>query len=213
MKKIVLLTIAIMLPFMPCEGKPKKDGAGYDVAKNGLLPASENLKKTVDTNAPILAEGMKNFGSAFGQVFMQQLPQNIILSGAIVMGTVVVSKVTDAGIKHIEKSISGELAYEQIKNQKKKLETYRNLVNSYSNMPEDYKKTSIILKEIEVAHEDFLSCRSKYISDWNPLTRKRLYCRDGFPSECGAEFFKLIGSTGLPEENKEKLLSFYYQKS
>lgn len=220
MKKIVLLTIAIMLPFMPCVGKPKKDlpipkdGWYADAGKHIAEPASEKLKQAIDTNTPILSEGMKGLGKEFGQVMMQNLPQNILLSGAIVMGTVVVSKVTDSGIRHVEKTISGELAFEQIENRRKELESYQRFISSHSNMQLTYKQGLIALREFEMASEDLLACRKRYVYDWIPFTRKKMYCdSDNQPIECQSDFLRLIATTQYPEKTKEILLPMLYQKN
>lgn len=217
MKKIIIM-IAITIPFMSCAGpdeKPEKDGWYSDAGKHFAEPASEKLKQAIDQNAPILSEGMKGLGKEFGQVFMQQLPQNILLSGAIVMGTVVVSKITDAGIRHVEKSISGELAYEQIENKRKDLESYRSFVNSHSTIADDNKKWLIIIKEHKTAMDDFLGCYRNTVSTWIPFTRSKLYCtEDGFPIECHEEYFRLksIFPSEYSERFQKEFQSGLYEK-
>lgn len=206
-KRIVLLLLSLITLDIIC--------VGNDVGKNAGVPASENLKQTLDANAPILSQGMQGLGKEFGQVMMQNLPQNIALAGAIAIGTVVASKVTDASIRHIEKTISGELAAEQVKNQRKQLESYRNLINSYSMMSDQRRKELILIKEHQLALNDFIGCYKNTVSQWIPFTRNKMYCtEDGFPMECTEELFRVTGTLPSPYSKtlERELISTMYQK-
>ncbi len=219
MKKTVLLVLTVILPFAICDAAPgkkgEKEGAFSNAGKHGLEPASENIKKAIDENVPLLSEGMKGLGKEFGQVMMQNLPQNIALAGAIVMGTVVVSKVADASIRHIEKTISGELAYEQIENKRKMLESYRSFVGSHSTMSDESKKRLIIIKEHQTALIDLVQCYKSTVSQWIPFTRSKLYCDENeFPMECTEEYFRYKGIFPSPyaERVQKEIFPIFYQK-
>lgn len=219
MKKITLLIIAIILPFMPCNGTKgknlpaasKKDGWYADAGKHFAEPALENVKQTLDQNAPLISEGMKGLGRDFGQSIMQSLPQNLLVAGSVALAVTA----ANAGIGYVERSVSGELAYEQIENKRKMLESYRSFVRSHSTMSDESKRQLIIIKESQMALTDLVQCYKSTISTWIPFTRSKLYCDENeFPMECTEEYFryKNIFPSPYAERVQKEIFPIIYQK-
>lgn len=218
MKKILLL-LTVIVPFMNCEAygnknkseSVKKEGIGNDHGKHAFEPASENIKDAMNQNMPILSEGMKGLGRDFGQSIMQNIPQNLLVAGSVALAVTA----ANAGIRHAEKSISGELAYEQIENKRKMLESYRSFVGSHSTMSDESKKRLIIIKEHQTALIDLVQCYKSTVSTWIPFTRSKLYCDENeFPMECTEEYFryKSIFPSPYAERVQKEIFPIIYQK-
>jgi hypothetical protein len=222
MKKMMMM-ITMTIPFLSWahpDKKPQKDGYCADAGKHFAEPASQiignsiektsqNIKESFDTNTPILSNGMQNFGSQATQVLMQNLPQNIILAGAIAVAVPVALRATDAVIDHVEKEYSGEASLERIENRRRALESYKSYIHSFSYIQKEYKESAIAMKEFEMIAEDFKECYSRNGSGW--FVKKLASDACGNPLQCQKELAMVSGMSLTPEKTRSDMLKVFYE--
>lgn len=148
-----MLALAITTPFF------ETLSVGDNVAVNAGSPASERLGKALDTNVPILSEGMQNLAGKTVEGIIKVFPDNLKLAavvvGVAVVGTVTAVKTVEAGFNYTNKWYTGELAREQAVNKANRIEAENKVINQMVNLSDAQKRERMRQRDFNDASSDF----------------------------------------------------------